>query len=77
MNSYMKTIGISLGLVGAGAVAGLVVGVAAGMLLAPKTGRESRESVRRGVGEAWDKGQSYVDRIRHRGNDAVEEVIEQ
>ena len=76
MNSHMKTLGISLGLLGAGAIGGLVVGLAAGVLLAPKAGRESRESVRRGVGEAWDKGQSYVDRIRHRGNDAVEEVIE-
>ena len=77
MNSHLKTLGISLGLLGAGAVAGLVVGLAAGVLLAPRTGRESRESVRRGVGQAWDKGQSYVDRVRHRSNDAVEEVVEQ
>ena len=76
MNGYMKTVGISLGLLGAGAVGGLVVGLAAGMLLAPRTGRESRESVRRGVGEAWDRGQSYVERVRHRGNDAVEQVVE-
>ena len=76
MNSHMKTLGISLGLLGVGAVGGLVVGLAAGVLLAPKTGRESRESVRRGVGQAWDRGHSYVDRVRHRGNDAVEEVVE-
>ncbi len=76
MNSYMKTIGISLGLIGVGAVGGLAVGLAAGMLLAPRSGRESRESVRRGVGEAWNKGQSYVDRVRHHGNDSVEPVVE-
>ena len=76
MNNYTKTVGVSLGLLGAGAVGGLIVGLAAGILLAPKAGRESRESVRRGVGEAWDKSQSYLDQVRHRGNDAVEQVVE-
>jgi hypothetical protein len=49
-------------------------------MLAPKSGRESRELVRRRVNQAVDTGRGYVDRIRSRGADddvIVEEYIEQ
>ena len=77
MNDYLKTIGLSIGLLGVGAAGGLVLGLAAGVLLAPKSGRESRESVRRGVGQAVDKGRSYVDRIRNHAGDGEAQVAEE
>lgn len=77
MNDYLKTVGLSIGLLGVGAAGGLVLGLAAGLLLAPRSGRESRESVRRGVGQAVDKGRTYVDRIRNHVGDEVEKVAEE
>lgn len=76
MNNYLKTIGVSIGLLGVGAAGGLALGLAAGILLAPRSGRESRESVRRGVGQAVDKGRTYVDKIRTHVGDGVETVAE-
>lgn len=69
----------ALGILTAG-LAGLALGFAAGIMLAPKSGRESRELVRRRVNQAVDTGRGYVDRIRSRGADddvIVEEYIEQ
>ncbi len=74
MNRHAKTIGLSMGLFGAGLLGGLALGLGAGILLAPRSGRESRDSVRRGVSEAYDKGQSYVDRFRNR--DGEKETVE-
>ncbi len=76
MDNYFKTIGLSVGLLGVGAAGGLVLGLAAGILLAPQSGRKSRQSVRRGVGQAVDKGRTYVDRIRNHEGDGVEKVAE-
>lgn len=39
----------TIGLFGAGLLGGLALGLGAGILLAPRSGRESRDSVRRGV----------------------------
>ena len=77
MNNHLRTIGISIGLLGVGAAGGLALGLAAGILLAPRSGRESRESVRRGVGQAVDKGRSYVDKIRTHVGDGVETAAEE
>jgi gas vesicle protein len=77
VNNYLKTVGISVGLLGVGVAGGLALGLAAGILLAPRSGRESRESVRRGVGQAVDKGRSYVDRIRDHVGDGVKQVAEE
>lgn len=74
MNRHAKTIGLSMGLFGAGLLGGLALGLGAGILLAPRNGRESRDSVRRGVSEAYGKGQSYVDRFRNR--DGEKETVE-
>lgn len=77
VNRYIKVAGLSVGLLGIGAVVGLVLGMMAGALLTPRSGRESREFVRRGVGQAVSKGRSYVDRVRSRRNDGAEETAEQ
>ena len=74
MDRYATTIGLSIGLFSAGVLGGLAVGLAAGILLAPRSGRESREAVRRGVGQAVDKGQSYVGRFRNA--DGEKETVE-
>ena len=74
MDRYATTIGLSIGLFSAGVMGGLAVGLAAGILLAPRSGRESREAVRRGVGQAVDKGQSYVSRFRNA--DGEKETVE-
>ncbi len=76
-NRYVKVVGLSVGLLGIGAVLGLVLGLVAGILLTPRSGRESREFVRRGVGQAVSRGRSYVDRVRCRNGDDAEETAEQ
>ena len=48
----------------AGLVAGAAVGTAAGLLLAPKPGKESRHIVRTRAGEMRHKAGGYVDVIR-------------
>ena len=64
----------AIGLLTAG-LAGLALGLAAGILLAPQSGRETRATVRRNVDRAVETGRSYVDRVRNRaGDEVVEEV---
>jgi hypothetical protein len=46
-------------------------------LLAPRTGRESRESVRRSVDKAVKKGRTYVERVRVQDGDGAEEATEE
>ena len=59
----------------AGLVAGVAVGTAVGLLLAPKPGKESRHSVVAQAGEIRHKTGGYVDRIRawkkSKGNNLV------
>jgi gas vesicle protein len=64
----------AIGLLTAG-LAGLALGLAAGILLAPQSGRETRAAVRRNVERAVDTGRSYVDRVRNRGGDEVVEEV--
>ena len=45
---------------------GLAVGVAAGILLAPKSGKETRSDIRRGVNAGYDRGASFWSRLRQR-----------
>ncbi len=72
MNNQQQTIGILTA-----GLAGLALGLAAGLMLAPQSGSESRAIVRRNVGRAVDTGRSYVDRVRTRGDgEVVEEIIE-
>lgn len=73
MNNNQQAIGILTA-----GMAGLALGLAAGLLLAPQSGRESRAYVRRGMDRAVGTGRTYVDRVRNRGADEiVEELIEQ
>lgn len=74
MNSNQQAIGILTA-----GMAGLALGLAAGILLAPQSGRESRAYVRRGMDRAVGTGRTYIDRVRNRGagDEIVEELIEQ
>ncbi len=72
----MSREGQAIGILTAG-LAGLALGLAAGILLAPQTGNETRSYVRRSVDRAVDTGRSYVDRVRNRADDEVEELLEQ
>lgn len=56
--------------------AGVGLGVGLGMLLAPRSGQETREEIRRGAGVAVDRGRSYWERLRNRGAGAEEAAIE-
>lgn len=59
----------------AGLTAGAFIGAAIGMLLAPKTGRESREIVGQRATVIRQKAGGYVGKLRRRGSQQVE-VIE-
>ena len=72
----MNREGQAIGILTAG-LAGLALGLAAGILLAPQTGNETRSYVRRSVDRAVGTGRSYVDRVRNRADDEVEELLEQ
>ena len=45
---------------------GLAVGVAAGMLLAPRSGKETRSNIRRGVRAGYGRGAGFWRRMRGR-----------
>ena len=72
----MNREGQLIGILAAG-LAGVALGLAAGILLAPQTGNETRSYVRRSVDRAVGTGRSYVDRVRNRAGDEVEELLEQ
>ncbi len=55
---------------------GLALGVIAGILLAPKSGRDTREELRQRAVNASSVGREYLQRIRSRGADDVAEVTE-
>ena len=54
-----------LGLI-TGAAAGATVGAVAGLLLAPKTGEETRQIVAARATQATQKARAYVDSLRQR-----------
>ena len=47
--------------------AGLVIGLAAGILLAPKSGKEARTDVAKRAGGAWNKANGYWRFLRRCG----------
>ena len=55
---------------------GLAVGVAAGMMLAPKSGRETRSDIRRGVRAGYDRGAGFWRRMRGRHEHPAEFVLD-
>jgi gas vesicle protein len=72
--------GFSPGAVGLAFLSGALIGAAAALLLAPKSGRETREQLRGyarkaedGVRELADKAGQALDRAVERGLDAVQE----
>ena len=77
MDRNADTAGRCLSLFSSGVLAGIVLGLTAGVLLAPRSGVESRESVRRSVDKAVKKGRSYVERIRVQDGDGEEEATEE
>ena len=57
--------------------AGIGVAVGLGMLLSPRSGRETRDLVQTTVNQAVDRGRDYWQRMRTRGNGAeVVAVVE-
>ena len=57
--------------------AGIGIGVGLGRLLAPRSGRETREVLQRTATQAADRGRDYWQRIRSRGgNSEVVDVVE-
>ncbi len=77
MDRNADTAGLCLSVFGAGVLAGIVLGLTAGVLLAPRSGVESRESVRRSVDKAVKKGRSYVERTPVQDDDGAEEATEE
>jgi len=57
---------------GIGLLSGLVVGAAVGMLVAPKTGAETRYMLKEKAGDMRAKAAGTVNRLRNRGARAME-----
>lgn len=76
MDREMNNMGFCLGVFGLGAIIGMALGIIAGILLAPRSGIETRQTVRRNVDRAVNKGRSFVERIRAQDGDGSEEPAE-
>lgn len=76
MDRQTNDLGFCLGVFGLGAIIGMALGIVAGILLAPRSGIETRQTVRRNVDRAVNKGRSYVERIRAQNGDGAEEGAE-
>ena len=76
MDREMNNMGFCLGVFGLGAIIGMALGIIAGIQLAPRSGIESRQTVRRNVDKAVNRGRSYVERIRAQNGDGAEEAAE-
>ena len=57
-------------------LAGLAVGAVAGMLLAPKSGKETRSRIRGGVNSGYNRGLSFWNRLRRRKADPSQAVVD-
>ena len=57
-----------------GLTIGAVIGTAAGLLLAPKPGRESRKVVGQRATVIRQKAGGYVGKLRRRGTQQIEEI---
>lgn len=76
MDREMNNVSFCLGVFGLGTIIGMALGIIAGVLLAPRSGIETRQSVRRNLDKAVNRGRSYVERIRTRDSDGAEEAAE-
>lgn len=63
----------SAGMLALGVSIGCTVGAVAGVLFAPRAGKETREDVSRLSGEAWEKIKDNVSASSHRLADAIED----
>jgi len=59
---------------GFGLVLGAVAGVVAGLLTAPKSGKETRAELKRKKDDAQDKATAKVNEVRGKANDKAEEL---
>jgi gas vesicle protein len=59
-----------------GAAVGVAVGAALAYLTAPKTGREIREDISKGISTVRDKGQKIVLDVKTQSNDVIDRVTE-
>lgn len=77
MDRETNNVNLCLGIFGLGAIIGMALGIIAGVMLAPRSGIETRQTVRRKVDRAVNKGRSYVERIRAQNGDGAEETAEE
>lgn len=77
MDHETNDVSLFLGIFGLGAIIGMALGIIAGVMLAPRSGIETRQSVRRNVDKAVSRGRSYVERVRAQNGDKAEEAAEE
>ncbi len=77
MDRETNNVSLCLGIFGLGAIIGMAFGIIAGVMLAPRSGIETRQTVRRKVDKAVNRGRSYVERIRAQNGDGAEETAEE
>lgn len=77
MDRETNNVSLCLGIFGLGAIIGMALGIIAGVMLAPRSGIETRQSVRRNVDKAVSRGRSYVERVRAQNGDEAEEAAEE
>lgn len=61
---------------GYGFLAGAVIGLAVGILYAPKSGRETRMLLREKASEEWEKAGEVVGEVREKAGEVVERMKE-